>query len=316
MATSTVDRTIPWCPSTQPTPSNHSSTLSASIVSKSDARNIRHPSSINLTSLRENPTRISRQDSLDAVVDTFDNGDDDRNTHKTTTSPTTLAGNVDPLPYQSELAAITAAIERMKKNDAANYMQPEPLPPHPTSDNPSALAAISAAIAQLETKWPTVQPPVQPSLPTIDPMPDADAGNPPNEARHQLSSLQATFNLQTQMMRTIKKLLVELDTKVDLLIAAATRTKNSPILSKLPTSLPLPPTTLTICRKPVLQPHDHYPQPQFSPWPPHPAEFCNKLAPVSKISPYKKYIPAKPPFSRGRHGSQPTIRTKDRMRPP
>ncbi len=192
-------------------------------------------------------------------------------------------------------------------------MQMEPLPPHPTSDNPSTLAAISAAIAQLETKWPTVQPPVKPSLPTINPMSDADAGNHSNKSRHQLLSLQATFNLQMQMMRTIKKRLVELDTKVDLLIAAATRTKNSPILSKLPTSLPLPPTTIKNCHKPVLQPHDHYPQPQFPPWPPHPAEFCNKLTPVSKISPYKKYIPAKPPFSSGRHGSQPT---KDRMQPP
>jgi len=111
MATSTVDRTTPRCPSTQPTLSHHSSTLPASIVSKSDARNIRHPSSINLTGLRENPTRISLSDSLDAVVDTLDDVDDDRNNHKTTTSPTTLARSAAPLPYQSELAAITAAIE-------------------------------------------------------------------------------------------------------------------------------------------------------------------------------------------------------------
>jgi len=125
MATSTVDCTTPWCPCTQTTLSNPSSTSPASIVSKSDACNTNQPSSTNLMGLRENPTRISRQDSLDAVVDTFDNGDDDRNTHKTATSPTTLAGSVAPLPYQSKLAAITAAIERLKKNDEANHMHLE-----------------------------------------------------------------------------------------------------------------------------------------------------------------------------------------------
>jgi len=194
-------------------------------------------------------------------------------------------------------------------------MQPEPLPPQPTSDNQSALAAISAAIAQLKTKRPTVPPPVELSLPTIHSMPDADNGNHPHEAPRQ-SSLQATFNLQTQMLRTINKLLVELTAKVDLLVAVTTCTKNSPTLSKLPTSLPLPPTTTTIRRKPAIQPHAHYPQPQFPPWTPYPANSCNKLAPVSKLSPHKKYIPTKPPFSHSRHGNQSTTRTKDCMRPP
>jgi len=307
MATSTVDRTTPWCPCTQTTISNPSSTLPASIVSKSDAYNTQQPSSTNLTGLRENPTRISRQDSLDAVVDAFDDGDDDRNTHKTATSPTTLAGSVAPLPYQSELAAITAAIERMKKNDEANHMYLEPPPSHPTSGNQSALAAISAAIAQMETKWPTAPPSAAPNLTTIDPMPDANDGNHQNE---EVSSLQATFNLQTQKLRIIKLLLVELDTKVKLLLAAATRINHSPLLSKLP------PTLLPVPHKSAIQPDAHYPQPQFPPWPQRPVKPCNKLAPAFKISPYKKYIPAKPPFFRNCHGNQPTIRTKDCMWPP
>jgi len=109
----------------------------------------------------------------------------------------------------------------------------------------------------METKWPTVPPPAEPSLPTIDPMPDANDGNHQNE---EVSSLQATFNLQMQKLRTIKLLLVELDMKVELLLAAATHINHSPLLSKLPpTLLPIPPTMTTICRKPEIQPYAHYP---------------------------------------------------------
>jgi len=147
----------------------------------------------------------------------------------------------------------------------------------------------------------------------LSPMPDANDGNQNDE----VSSLQATFNLQMQKLRTIKMLLVELDTRVDLLIAAATSINHSPILSKLlPTLLPLPPMMTTICRKPGIQPHAHYPRPQFPPWPWHPVKPCNKLTPVFKFSLYKKYIPVKPPFFRSCHGNQPMIWTKDCMRLP
>jgi len=53
---------------------------------------------------------------MDAIVDPLDDGHDDRNTTKTTTlPPTTLAGMAAPLPYQLELAAITADIDGMKQ---------------------------------------------------------------------------------------------------------------------------------------------------------------------------------------------------------
>jgi len=143
---------------------------------------------------------------------------------------------------------------------------------------------------------------------------DNDDGNHPHDARRP-ASLQTTFNVQTQMLRTIKTLLVELTNKVDILVAAATGHKNSPIPNQPSNILLLPKNA--ICHKPAPQPpHIHPPKTQIPPWPPHHADHSNKLAPVSqKFSPYKKHIPAKPPFKRGRHNLAMT-RTKDCMRPP
>jgi len=58
-------------------------------------------------------------DAIDALIN--DDGDDDRKTTKTMTlPPTTLEGTAAPLPYQLEIARITAAIDRMKQRDAEN----------------------------------------------------------------------------------------------------------------------------------------------------------------------------------------------------
>jgi len=66
--------------------------------------------------LRKIPTREFHPNSTDAVIDPFDNVDDDRNTTKTTMPPPTIsAGIAALLPYQLELVAITADIERMKQ---------------------------------------------------------------------------------------------------------------------------------------------------------------------------------------------------------
>jgi len=316
MATSTVDRTTSWCPPIQLTPSKHSSPLQESNVSKFDECNIICQSSLNLSSLQEIPTRSPRRDSLEAVVDTLDDGDVDcQPTQMTTLPPTTLVDSAAPPPYKSELAAITAAIERMQQHNDDKSMKPDRLQ-HPTPDNQSELAAIAAAIEQLEHKWPT---PAEPQLretalmkaPTLTDSLPADDDDQHGERRQSLS-LQVTFDLQLQMLRTINMLLVELDDKVDLLLAATcdNPTPNQPPVLSLPSQNPI-----TIC-KPVLQPHVHPPKIQSPPWTTHHANPSNALAPVSKISPYKKYVPAKPPFPRRRHCTKATIRTKDRMRPP
>ncbi len=318
MATSTVDRITPWCPSIPLTISKHSSSLQVPNVSKFDARNTNRPISDNLTGLHEIPTRISLQDSTDAVVDPLDDAVVVCN-QITTLPPTSSVGNAAPLPYQLELAAITAAIERMQKHDEASTHQDHDRPHHLTSENLSALAGLSAAIEQqLEHKWPL--PPAEPHLLAIAPMnapmanstPVDDDGHHPHDAQRPELSLQDTFNLQTHMMRTLNTLLVDLSETVDLILATIC-SKKSPFLSSMPASIPSKLTT--ICR-PVVQPHAHPPKTQPPPWIANPADPRNKPALVLKPSPYKKYVPAKPPFPRGPHCNMTTIHTKDRMRPP
>jgi len=294
MATSTVDRTTSWCPSIPITLPKHSSSLQVPNVLKFDVRSINRPSYNNLTGLRETPT-ISLRDPTDAAVDPLDDGDVACN-QTPTLPPTSPFGTAAPLPYQLELAAITAAIERMQQHDEASTHQDHQH--HLTSENLSALAGLSAAIEQqLEHKRPT--PPAEPHLLTIaptnapitNPVP-VDNGHHPHDKQRPALSIQDMFDLQTPMLRTINMLLVELIETVDM-IAATICHKKSPILSPMPAPIPSKPTT--IC-KPVAQLHAHPPKSQPLPWIANPANPCNTLAPGLKPSPYKKYVPAKPPF--------------------
>ena len=63
--------------------------------------------------------------------------------------PTTLE-QAAPLPYQSGLAAIMAAIDRMKESDAVSKINPNNLH-HVVSD--TTRAELSAALATLATNW-------------------------------------------------------------------------------------------------------------------------------------------------------------------
>ncbi len=140
-----------------------------------------------------------------------------------------------------------------------------------------------------------------------------DNSTHPHDKWWQSSSLQATFNLQTQMLCTINMLLVKLNDKVNLLLAATCH-KHSPLPSPLSAfSLPLTKSN-TIC-KPTLQPHIHPMKTQPPPWTVHPANPCNTLAPVSKPSPYKS-MSLPNPLPCGHHCNMVMIQTKDRMHPP
>ncbi len=98
----------------------------------------------------KSPTRISLPASLNAIVNHINNGDVGQNTAKTRMlPPTTLAGMAATLPYQLELAAITAAIDRMKQCNAETSVQKNS-PMHPTSNTHLALAALSAEIKMME----------------------------------------------------------------------------------------------------------------------------------------------------------------------
>jgi len=106
--------------------------------------------------LREIPTRNSLHESLDAVVDPLDDDDDDCNSTKPLMlHPTLVEGTAAQLPYQLELAAITAVIECMKKQNEENPINPNRMM-HLISD--SQHAELSVALARLE------KPPVLPQL--------------------------------------------------------------------------------------------------------------------------------------------------------
>jgi len=311
------------CPSLSPTMgltiSSPSPTLQGSNASLFDARSTKHPSSINITILREIPTRNSLHNSLDAIVDPLDHDDDDRNTQTTTTKhPTNVEGNAAPLPYQLELAAISATIELMKQRD--NNITPQThSPPQQPFDTQSERVEMSAALARLKIKLATVLPQLTECHPlTTQCMHDPSLNDTNGHPNDEQSSLSITdmFILQTKMMRNISMMLVELkDTVALILDAILLHSKNSSIPNRQ-SALLLPLTTpTTIGYLNAFQPQKHAPITQIPPWPPH-HNPCNKIAPGSKFSPYQQHIPAKPPFNCGRNTRHLVKTRKDSMRPP
>jgi len=319
MATSTVDRTIPWCLSLQLTTSSPSITLPAVNASQFDACSNKQQSFSSLTTLREIPTREFQSDSTDAVVDPLDDGDDDRNTTKPTTlSPTGSAGTAVPLPYQLELASIEADIARMKQC-ADNSFAPTNHQTTQPNDIQSALDELAAKIAMIPTHRPTV--PLQAdatNLPELNPMPvsttanlshDDDVGNHPLDARRQSSRLTETFQLQAKMLRSLNMMFCELIGIVNLIVAEIVppNSTQSPFCTS-------PTTMFTICPATDFKLTDHFRNSQTPPWPPNLAASSHKLAP--KPCPYKKTIPAKPPFNCGRQTCHLVKTRKDSLRPP
>jgi len=374
MATSTVDRTTSWCSLLQSTIYTPSSTLKSTTVSKLDASDNKNQSYHNLSALRENPTRISQKttphDGVDAPVDDVDACNA---TTTTTLPPTTLDGQAAPLPYQSGLAAIQAAIDRLKQRDIANNINPNNLQ-HVISD--TKRAELSAALAKLMTtkpaplqpvetrpqtnpmssaimedrlsddgnrpEQPTAEPPAAPpqtinmasSNPTPSPEPtptatqalydfldryprpincsnDADGNHFHDESRRE-SSLTATLQLQTKVVRTLNVLCIELSETFDRILAAIPCNNLSPSMSNPPKALLTPSTTqLAKTNMRALRMH---PFPTITQWLRCTTKPSTKATPGLKFTPYKKPIPAKPPFHSRRHMA--VNRTKDCMRPP
>jgi len=327
MATSTVDRTTSWCPSLPTTTSCHSSTSQVLNALKFDACSKKHPSSTNLTILRVIPTRNSLQDFPDAVVDLLDDDDDERNTTTTTKlTPTNSDGPAAPLPYQSKLAAISAAIAKMQQRDDETSPHKRRTTTQPF-DTKTELAAISAEIDRLKTKWPTVLPPPAdlhlplPAPPMPDSLLDDDGSNQHHDAQRLPSSINDVFKAQTPMLRTINTLLIKLLALVDLLLHATPKYLTTTSIQSPPPATVTPSTTTpTICHKTATQPPAiNLQTTQIPPWPFSHTNPCNKCIPAKKISLCRKHIPAKPPFP-GRAmthaGSHAPTRTKDSMRPP
>jgi len=96
-----------------------------------------------------------------------------------------LEGPAAPLPYQSELAAITAAIDRLKQHDIINNINPNHLT-HVISD--TQRAELAAELPKLEKNRPFTLQQAEVSPPEIAPTPTAatvdrlpDDGNRPEQ---------------------------------------------------------------------------------------------------------------------------------------
>jgi len=230
--------------------------------------------------------------------------------------PTILDGKAAPLPYQIELAAISTDIAKMQQHNSANSMHQHHMTMQPF-DITTELAAISAAVNRMKKTWPTVPPPLAvlhlplPAPSTPDPLLNDDDDNNHHDAK-QTSSITDVFNAQLPMLRTLNMLVVELIDTVAVIITAI-QSPTFRILSSPPATLHLSTLTPTICHKNATQPHTINPAiTQFPPWLLHHTYPCNKRIPVKKFSLHCKYIPAKPPFPHGHHNLV-TANAKDRL---
>jgi len=239
--------------------------------------------------------------------------------------PTTLEGNAATFSYQSELAAITAVIDQMWQCDAKLKM-PTPSMMTPPSKNPLLPPAPSADTTTMDNVMLTATLLLTMTLTVTQITPDSaivivqdtnDRTHPHDKQCQSSSSITVMFLVQVQMLHTINMLLVELDRLVDKLIDDLTCFDTCPLPSSPYNLLKLTPYP-TICLTTAIQPPDCFPKPQIPLWLPYNAESGTPLAPAPKISPYKRHIPAKPPFPHGHSGNRATAmpQTKDCMHPP
>jgi len=126
------------------------------------------------------------------------------------------------------------------------------------------------------------------------------------------SSLKATIQLQTKVVRTLNVLCGELSEKLDLILKKIQCNNLSPSLIHPPTALLTHQSTQPAK---IILGQRMYPADSIQLWLQCHTDPRTKLVPVVKFTPYKKPIPAKPPFTRGRRHTV-ANRTKDYMRPP
>jgi len=335
MPTSTVDNTSARRPSLTPTISQPSPTPPESMVSQFDAQFFDPTSSTNLMVLREFPTRNSSKTTPNAAIDVYvDDDERNPNQHCTKHPATDATIGTTPLPsfddnfdYKSELAAITAAIEGLKP-----YWPKAPPPPAEPSlplaiktlPNQSTEPDRLAAEQQLKDFLVEFPRPIE--------CPDDKNHTHLPDVLRASASLTTTFDLQTQVLRTLNVLMGELNDSIAMLIAAHTCPQPSPIANCPPALTPGYTPRVPCQSSPQQQPTPIHSKPQLPPQPPHHPDPSNKSVPV-KITRPTKNIPAKPPFIRGRYpeptrtiipATIPTCaynktmqqRTKDNLRPP
>ncbi len=149
---------------------------------------------------------------------------------------TTLEGNAATFSYMSELAAITAAIDRMQQRDAKLETPPTskstPPPKTPVSSPAPSAETITTENVML-TATTLLTTPLTLTMPDSTIVIVHDDDSTLHDAHCQPSSITAVFVAQAQMLRTINMLLVELDKLVDKLV------KNPTGCNMPPPQLPL-----------------------------------------------------------------------------
>jgi len=181
------------------------------------------------------------------------------------------------------------------------------------------LDAISAAITCI--KWPAAPPPpadLHCPLSNL-PMPTLSLDNDNSNKHHNMQQPPLSIHsmLIIQTLHTMQTVLVALVDTVEQIMHSTTYPTTS--ISGSPPATVLPSTTMTtICHKLTTQPPPVNPHPpQIPPWLLSHVHPCNKCIPAQKVSPYCKYIPAKPPFPGHHHCScNPMMHTKDHLCPP
>jgi len=146
---------------------------------------------------------------------------------------------------------------------------------------------------------------------TADFLHDNDS-NQPLDAQCQLLSILDMFHVQTKLLCNLNMMVIELIEKVDLIISAILPCSKNSSIPDQHIALLLPSTT--ICQATNFICTDHLLNPQLIPWPLHHTTSSNNLA--SKSSPYKKTIPAKPPFNCCCHTCHLVKTRKDSLHPP
>jgi len=141
---------------------------------------------------------------------------------------------------------------------------------------------------------------------------EEEDGNRLHDENRRPSSLQATIQLQSKVVRTLNVLCGEISEKLDLILAKIECNNLRPSLVRLPTALLTHQSTLPAK---IILGQRMYQVDSTQLWLKCLTDPRTKLVPVVKFIPYKKPIPAKPPFNRGRRHTV-ANRTKDYMRPP
>jgi len=141
---------------------------------------------------------------------------------------------------------------------------------------------------------------------------DEEDGHHLHDESRRPSSLKATIQLQSKVVCTLTVLCGEISEQLDLILEKIQCNNLSPSLLRLPTAHLSHQSTQPAK---IILGQRMYSVDSIQLWLQCHTDPCTNLVPVVKFTPYKKPIPAKPPFPRGRRHTV-ANRTKDHMRPP